>query len=103
MNKIFLFIFILGIVLIFCFNDKISNHINLIEKFTWAFGYYPKPNRKKLPPGSWSRNCIVQDYRHPFLWASCENDHGKAMDASIDAGKCIDNRIRNVNGVLECD
>lgn len=104
MNKIFLFIFILGLVFVICFNNNMNKHINSIEKFTWAFGYYPKlKSKNKLPPGPWHKNCIVQDYRHPFLWASCEDYHGKHKDTSIDAGKCIDNQIRNVDGVLECD
>lgn len=100
MNKLFLFIFILGLVILFCFNKY-------VEKFTWAWGYYHKQNKlaklKGLPNGSWMNTCIVQDFRDPLLWASCETDRGKYIEASIDVAKCIKRKIRNVNGVLECD
>jgi hypothetical protein len=97
MNKLFLFIFILGLIILFCFNKY-------FEKFTWAYGYYPKPRLNvKLPKGSWKETCVVKDYRHPFLWAQCKDDHGKFIETSIDAGKCFETKIKNVKGTLECE
>lgn len=102
MNKLFLLILILGLIIFYCINQN-------IEKFTWAWGYYPvhNPNKYKktkgLPTGSWRRSCIIQDFRDPLLWASCENDRGKYIEASINISKCFNRKIKNVNGVLECN
>ena len=100
MNKLFLFILLLGLIIFYCLIHK-------MEKFTWAWGYYTKPTRYpqsvELPPGSWRETCIIQDFRDPLLWASCETDTGKYIETSISADKCIDRTIRNVNGTLECN
>lgn len=100
MNKLFLFIIVFLLIIFYCWNQN-------LEKFTWAWGYFPKPGKlskfKGLPPGAWKNTCIVQDFRDPLLWASCENDYGKHIEASIDIDKCFDRKIRNVKGVLECD
>lgn len=83
MNKI-IFVILAGIIILFLINVK--------ENFS-----------NKLPTGSWKNNCSILDFRYPFLWASCENDRGKSLDTSINISKCIGDRIRNVDGNLECD
>lgn len=100
MNKLFLFIFIIGIILLYYLNQ---NNYKL-EKFKWAWGYYPSISQsKELPSGTWKETCTIQDFREPLLWALCENDYGKYKETSINIDKCIDKKIRNVNGILECD
>ena len=102
MNKLLLFILILGLIIYWCLNQN-------IEKFKWAWGYYPKLRKNKIteskgiPEGIWRKSCIIQDFRDPLLWASCEDDHGKHIEASIDVAQCFGRKIRNVNGILECD
>jgi hypothetical protein len=92
MNKLFIFIFILCIILFYCFSNNFENFIN---KNNISY--------KKLPKGLWRSTCIVHDFRDPLLWTLCENDHGKYIETSINIDKCINRKIRNVNGVLECD
>jgi hypothetical protein len=103
MNKLFLLILILGLIVFYCLNHNLEN-------FTWAWGYFPKNRKMKydelykiLPTGDWRKTCNIQDFRGPMLWATCQNDRGKYVEASINIEKCFERKIRNVKGTLECE
>jgi hypothetical protein len=90
MNKnLLIYILILCIIIYYLFSNL------FIEKFTWTYN-------NKLPEDLWKNTCIILDYRYPLLWASCENDKGKFIDTSININKCYEDKIRNVDGILEC-
>jgi len=92
MNKN-IFILILFIVLYFVF------YYTSTEKFD----IYDNVNKLyNISNGSWNEKCVILDKRGPFIWASCENDKGKLVNTSIDSSKCYNNKIKNINGILEC-
>lgn len=102
MDKKLLFIFILIMVFWYCFSYKLEN-------FIWAWGYYTPPeiftkqnNLNNSTNYSWLKTCKVNNIKGPFLWASCEDLRGKYVDTSIDTSQCYENKIKNVDGTLEC-
>jgi hypothetical protein len=103
MNKLFLLILILGLIIFYCLKHNLEN-------FAWAWGYFQKIRKmkydelyKNLPRGDWINTCNVEDFRDPMLWALCQDDRGKYVETSINIDKCFDRKIRNVKGILECD
>ena len=86
MNKLLIICLLVLIILVFVCNYNIEN-FNSLSQINSSLSH---------------NDCTILDYRHPFIWATCLDDKGKYIDTSIDISKCINNRIRNFNGELEC-
>lgn len=93
MNKK-IFIFLLLIFLI------INIFINKIE----YFGPITQINTidLKLPKGRWLEKCRLVCWNPPILTATCQDDHNKYINSSINVDTCYTKEIHADDGHLDC-
>jgi hypothetical protein len=57
---------------------------------------------RAVPPGSYSRTCIGARVSDGRLRASCRDTRGNTRDSSIELYRCVNEDIRNDDGLLSC-
>lgn len=57
---------------------------------------------RAVPPGSYDRTCIGARVSDGRLRASCRDTRGNTRDSSIELYRCVNEDIRNDDGLLSC-